>query len=80
MILKRGDHEFIKKPSFINYGRSRVVTLTQINKLIADGKAKQKPKVSNSVLVRVRGGVRRSKRTPNEILIAYSNHMDRELD
>ena len=79
VLLQIGDHEFITHRSFVNYSFAKVTSLTYINKLIEDRKAKSKVSVSREILIRIREGVRKSKRTPNEVLIAYSNHMDREL-
>ncbi|MFH2103093.1 MAG: hypothetical protein ABIJ39_07025 [Chloroflexota bacterium] len=80
VILLTGDHEFITCPSFVNYSLSRITSLTHIGNLIKDGRAKPKTPMREEILIRIREGVRKSKRTRNEVLIAYSNHMDRELN
>ncbi len=80
VLLKAGDHEFIKDRSFVNYSFAKTTSLKYIDKLIEDGKVKHQKPISNEILLRIRDGVRKSKRTPNQILIEYSNHMDRELN
>lgn len=79
VMLQSGDHEFIKFPSFVNYSLAKTTSIAYINQLIKDGKIKHKPSVTQAILSKIREGVRKSKRTKNEILIAYSNQMDKEL-
>lgn len=78
-LLEEGDHEFIKRKSFVNYRLAKTTSLKYIDELIEQGKVKREEAVSEEILLKVREGVRKSKQTPNQILIAYSNHMDREL-
>jgi hypothetical protein len=78
--LQAGDHEFIKHPSFVNYSLAKTTSFSYIDTLIVDGKVKVKSPIGKDILIKIREGVRKSKRTPNQILIAYSNHMDRELN
>ena len=80
VILRPGDHEFIKVTSFVDYRSSRTSSITFINKLIEDGKASIKPPVKKDILLRIREGVRKSKMTRNDVLIAYSNQIERELN
>jgi hypothetical protein len=80
VTLQIGDHEFITDTSFVNYGFARVISLAYVDRLLETGKAKSKPSIGKEILMRVREGVRKSKRTPNDVLIAYSNHVYKELN
>jgi hypothetical protein len=79
-MLRVGDHDFIKSISFVNYRFAKVSSLIHINKLIEAGTAKIKQPIKEDILALVREGVRKSKHTPNDVLISYSNHMYRELN
>jgi len=77
--LNLGDHEFIKKPSFINYNRARIMTVTFIDQMIRDGKAKSKEPIKTEVLIKIRDGLRKSDHTPQEVLTMYGYYIMREI-
>lgn len=78
-ILNPGDHDFIKHKSFLNYNRARIRTMTSIEQMIKDGKAKTKPAVSSDILERITDGLRKSEHTPQEVITMYTYYMFRKL-
>lgn len=78
-ILNPGDHEFVKHKSFLNYNRARIRTMTFIEQMIKDGKAKTKPSMRSDILERITAGLRKSEHTPQEVITMYTYYMFRKL-
>ena len=79
MILNPGDHEFIVNPSFVNYNRARILSITSIEAMIEQGIAKIKPPISQEILEKIIDGLRKSDHTPREVLTMYGYFMFRRL-
>jgi len=78
-LLKPGDHEFVKDLSFANYSFARIRSVTFIEQLIKDGKAKIKDPINNSVLEKILMGIRKSEHTPQEVLAMYGYYIMRKI-
>ncbi len=80
VLLLPNAHDFIVNVSFVNYHRAEIQSVKHIERLIDSKVAKQNQKFKNDILQRIVDGVRKSKHTPNEVLIMYSNYMYRKLE
>lgn len=78
-VLSPGDHEFIKDRSFVNYGLAKIRSVTFIEQLIEEGKAKNKEPINGNVLDKIVLGIRKSDHTPQEVLTMYGYYMMRKL-
>ncbi len=78
-ILNVGDHEFIKRPSFVNYNRARIKSITSIDQMIAEGKAKSRQPLKLGILQKICDGIRKSDHTPQEVLTMYGYYMMRKI-
>lgn len=78
-ILNCGDHEFIKSRSFLNYNRSKIRSITDIERMIKDGSAKIKPPIDQKLLVKIVDGIRKSDHTPAEVCRMYESYMFRKI-
>jgi hypothetical protein len=78
-LLKPGDHEFIKDLSFINYSFAKVRSVTFIEQLIRDGKAKTRDPINGSVLEKILIGIRKSDHTPQEVVTMYGYYIMRKV-
>ena len=74
-----GDHEFIKSRSFLNYNRSKIRSITDIERMIKDGSAKIKPPIDQKLLVKIVDGIRKSDHTPAEVCRMYESYMFRKI-
>lgn len=78
-ILRPGDHEFIKKESYVNYRRSRQISTRTIEKLLQDKKAKSRASIKSDILKKIQEGILKSPFTPAEVVSMYENHLYRKL-
>jgi hypothetical protein len=74
-ILDRGDHEFIKHPSFVNYRKARIISSLELEGMLNSGIAKPKPSFTNEIFQRICEGILRSRFTPAEVREMYEDHL-----
>jgi hypothetical protein len=78
-LLEPGEHEFIVRPSYVNYRRAKTASIPDIQRLIDAKTAKQKPQVGNNILTRICEGIMKSPHTPFEVKAAYERCMFRKI-
>jgi hypothetical protein len=78
-ILNCGEHEFIKSRSFLNYNRSKIKSITDIERMIEKGTAKIRPPIDPKILDKIVNGIKKSDHTPSEVCRMYENNMFRKL-
>lgn len=66
-VLQRGDHDFIVRPSWVDYARAAIEHVDFIDKGIRNGQLAQKAPMSPVVFQKVFGGLTTSKRTPRMV-------------
>lgn len=67
-VLNPGDHDFIKHPSYVNYGRSKPISSAELLELLNKGIAKTMEPVTAELLSRLRKGILDSGFTPTDVL------------
>lgn len=72
-VLDPGDHDFVKKPSYMKYSSSRIKTKAWID---SNGR-KREPPVGEDLLLRIRRGICASDQTPKDI---HDKHTFWEFD
>lgn len=72
VVLRAGDHPFIKHDSVVAYRYSMIRTVEDIEAAIANGSAKQREPVSAALLSRVQNGLLDSEFTPNGVKHYYT--------
>jgi hypothetical protein len=75
VVLKPGEHPFIKHESAISYLFSKIRSVADIEALLANGFASRKEPLSPDVLCRVQAGVVDSDFTPNGVRAYYREVM-----
>jgi len=71
--LKPGDHSFISIPSFVSYSFARIVTISELENLINEGKAIQKEPISRYILQKILDKLPHSKVIKNDVRDFYIN-------
>ena len=66
VVLDAGDHDFIKQPSIVLYGRAKIWTFEKINKELDNNSIKMLNPISNKSLLRIKEGVFESMWTPQK--------------
>ncbi len=66
-ILKKGEHPFIDRGSFVNYSRAKIRSVDQLNALVKSLKARRGDPLDPGIYERVRSGIMKSPRTPMEV-------------
>jgi len=66
-ILEVGEHEFITRRSCVLYRRARIMEGASLRRLVERGDAVLRTALRPEVLERVRQGILRSRRTPDEV-------------
>ena len=74
-ILQIGDHEFIKRVSFVNYRLARIVTKSDLDGLAKSKKAKPKQPLSEEVFQRLCEGIMKSPFTSLEVRELYEDYL-----
>jgi hypothetical protein len=67
VCLNIGDHEFITQPSVITYAYSKILTVTKLTQMIADGEATPKEKATEQFVARAQRGMLETDRAPREV-------------
>jgi hypothetical protein len=75
--LEPGDHDFIKRESYINYRLARIVSLSDLQALIDNGVAKIMTPMEEEVISRICDGINRSPFSPREVKEMYTDHIYR---
>lgn len=75
VVLRPGDHPFLRHDSVISYAYSKITTVEAIETAILNGTAKLREPVSEAVLRRVRAGLLDSDFTPNGVRHYYRDVM-----
>lgn len=78
-ILEPGIHEFITKRSYINYRFAKVRSISFIENLQKEKKAKIKDSLDTKVVDKIVEGLRKSDYTPEEVLSMYGYYMMRKI-
>ena len=73
-VLEVGDHEFVVRRSCVLYGRARILDGATLRRLVEQGDAIPRTPLRPDVLERVRQGILRSRRTPDEICEFYESN------
>ena len=76
VILRVGDHPFIRHDSVISYAHSKIMTVEAIEIAILNGAAKIREPVTEAILRRVRAGLVDSDFTPNGVRHYYRSVME----
>lgn len=63
VCLNVGEHPFITRPSFVNYGRADIYNIADIQRWAENGTAKRRERCSKSLLEKIQSGVMKSPRT-----------------
>jgi len=71
VVLLAGSHPFIKHPSVISYGYSKIRCVADIDTALKNGSAKVREPVSEEVLKRAKAGLVDSDFTPNGVRRFY---------
>lgn len=66
-ILKRGDHDFVTKPTYMNYNEGIYRSKSWID---SNGK-KREPPVSSEILQRISLGIKKSEHVPSDVYEIY---------
>lgn len=69
------DHEFIKKPSFIDYSKTRLEPATKLMKGVTSGVLIPKGTIEREIFERILQGVSASPRTPLKYKQFYQTHL-----
>ena len=75
VVLRKGDHEFIDHDSFVNYRLARIISLSELEKKIAEGTAVVKSSFDNDIFQLICDGISKSRFTPAEVLEMYQNSL-----
>jgi hypothetical protein len=67
VCLDVGDHAFIKHPSVITYAYSKLLTVAQLEAMVAAGDATPKGQASSQLVARVQSGMMETDRAPREV-------------
>ncbi len=67
VCLDVGDHAFVKHPSVITYAYSKVLTVAQLEAMVARGDATAKDKASPQLVARAQSGMKETDRAPREV-------------
>ncbi len=80
-ILTPGDHEFIKHPSFVRYGKARIVSNRELEQLIENGEGIRQTSldVNGPVFRKICDGITKSDFTPIEVYEMYKDHIYNNL-
>ena len=78
VVLKPGDHPFIKNESVIAYSFTRIRTVAEIEAAIQQKSAKKREPISQSLLKRVQDGLIDSDFTPNGERRYFKSVMDED--
>lgn len=79
VIVKAGEHPFVKHDSFINYSRARIRSVGDLRQLIDSGCARLRETCSTTLLEKICSGILRSPFTIGEVREMYMNDMFRSL-
>ena len=71
LMLNRGDHPFIVKPSVISFSDAIAADVRQVARGIDDGYFPQQSPCSAALIKRIQNGILASRRTPQKVKIFY---------
>lgn len=71
-VLKAGDHPFVKRDSFVVYGKARIEDAQKLLRGVKDGKLVPHDTVTPEVFARICDGLLRSPRTAPRLLQFYT--------
>ncbi len=73
--LSPGDHEFIKRESYVNYRRAIIRSVIDIEKWVKEKTAnKYQTPINAELLSKIVAGIKKSIHTPEDVVIMYSNY------
>jgi len=78
-VLNTGDHEFIKRPTYVNYRMARIISEKDLLELVNSGIAIKRTPMENGVLQRIREGVLKSPFTPGGVCEFYEDYLYEQL-
>ena len=67
VILRPGDHPFVKHPTIVNYGDADFAIAGKLTNAVSRGVAWSHSPVNQDVLSRIQNGVQQSRHTPREL-------------
>jgi hypothetical protein len=76
VVLKEGDHPFVKHDSVISYGFSKIRSVADIEALLEAGFASAREPMKTDVLRRIQAGLIDSDFTPNGVRAYYRGVME----
>ncbi len=79
VVLRQGDHEFIKQDSYVNYRRAKTTSNTDIEHLVKRGKARPMGSIKGDLLKRIEQGLKASVFTPQYVVDFYAQFRDRKM-
>ena len=80
VLLRVGDHPFIRHDSVVSYRYARIRTVDEIETALVNGTAKKREPVSAGLLKRMRDGLVESDFTPNGVRHFYLDVMRVEIE
>jgi len=79
-ILESGDHDFILRTSYVNYRRSKIKSIDELENLLKNRDAKKYPPFREDVFNRICAGILKSRFTPIGIAELYQDHLYSMMD
>lgn len=76
-VLKAGDHPFVKRASFVDYGKARIEAVDKLLRGVKEGKLVPQPPVATEVFARICEGLVKSPRTAAKLLRFFRAACDR---
>lgn len=73
VCLNAGDHPFLTHPSVITYAYSKVLSVSKITEMIANGDATPKEPADAKIVARAQSGMRETDRAPREVKALFVN-------
>jgi hypothetical protein len=80
LVLNRGDHPFIVKPSVISFGDSFIADVRLVANGIDYGHWPQHKRCSDSLIERIQAGILASRWTPGKVKAFYRDLISKSLD
>jgi len=77
VIVQRGDHSFVNRPSYVCYRRIRIVRTAVLETWVEDGRAEIRERVTERLLKLIQDGILASEWTPYKVRSFYEAYLSR---
>jgi hypothetical protein len=74
-VLQPGCHDFVTSASYVNYRRTRVISIEELDDLVTKEIAKKRDSLLPEVLEQIRDGILKSDFTPMEVRELYEAYL-----